>query len=84
MGPVACARINVHYSKTGLKYLKMRTLRSLALKHFSDVEFIPHLWKLGDEGYATMWGSLLLMPLVHRYVRWLYNRCSTVVLFLRK
>ena len=84
MGSVACAEINLHYSKTGLKYIKIRALRGLALKHFSQVEFIPHLWKLGDEGFATMWGSLLLMPCVHRYVRWLYNRCSTVVLFLKK
>ena len=84
MDSVACAKANLHYSRTGLKYLKIRTLRGLALKHFGQVELIPHLWKLGDEGFATMWGSLLLMPRAHRYVRWLHNRCSTVVLFLKK
>lgn len=81
---VACTKINLHYSRTGLKYLKIRTLKDIALKHFSQVELVPHLWKLGDEVFATMWGSLLLMPGVHRYARWLYTSCSTVVLFLKK
>jgi SAM-dependent methyltransferase len=84
MDSVACAKINLHYSKTGLKYMKIRALRVLALKHFNRVELIPHLWRFGDEGYASICGALLLMPRVHRYVRWLYNRCSTVVLFLNK
>lgn len=30
-----------YYSRTGLKYLKIRTLRGLALKHFSEDERIP-------------------------------------------
>ena len=84
MAPVTCARNNLHYSRTGLKHMKIRALRGLALKHFSQVELIPHLWRLGDEVFATMWGSLLLIPGVHRYARWLHNRCSTVVLFLKK
>ena len=56
MDSMACAKINLHYSKTGLKYLKMRILKDLALKHFRQVELVPHLWKLGDEVFATMWG----------------------------
>ena len=84
MNPLACAKINLHYSRTGLKYLNIRALRGFALKHFSEAELIPHLWELADRGCSTMWGSLLLMPRVHRCVRWLYNRCSTVVLFLRR
>lgn len=84
MGPVDCAKINLHYSRTGLKYLKIRALRGLALKHYNEAELIPHLWELRDRGFATMWASLLLMPCVSRSARWLYNRCSTVVLFLKK
>lgn len=84
MNAVACAQSNLHYARTGLKYLNIRALRRLALKHFRQAELTPHLWKLGDEGCATMWGSLLMMPRVHRYVRWLYNRCSTVVLFVKR
>ncbi|MFO0700108.1 MAG: class I SAM-dependent methyltransferase [Nitrospira sp.] len=84
MSALDCARINLHYSKTGLKYLTIGAIRELALKHFKEAKLIPHLWKIGDEACATLWGSLLMMPGVHRYTRWLYSRCSTVVLFLKR
>lgn len=84
MGIVECAKINLHYSRTGLKYLRIRELRGLALKYFSKAELIPHLWEFGDGGYPSKWGRLMLMPLVDRYFLWLYGHCHTVVLFLQR
>ncbi|MDH5738882.1 MAG: class I SAM-dependent methyltransferase [Nitrospira sp.] len=84
MSAVDCARINLHYSRTGLKYLKIRELRGLALKYFSKAELIPHLWEFGDGGGLSKWGVLMLIPLVDRYFRWLYGHCHTVVLFLQR
>lgn len=84
MGPVECAQKNLQYARTGVKYLKPTEIRNIARKYFREVQFIPRLWELGDRGSGSLKAALLVMPVVHRYFSWFYNRFFTVVLFLRK
>lgn len=84
MGATACARHNLHYSRSGLKYPPLKHLLQVARKHFSEVELIPHLWELRDRGIGSLWASLLVAPRFQRYSRWVYGRFVNVVLFLRK
>ena len=79
-----CARHNLHYSRTGLKYPHLKDLLRLARRHFAEVELIPHLWELRDGGIGSLWASALIAPRLRRYSRWLYGRFVNVVLFLRK
>ncbi|MGH7259191.1 MAG: class I SAM-dependent methyltransferase [Nitrospiraceae bacterium] len=84
MGPVECAKSNLHYARTGLNYARLNNILTTAGKYFSHVELVPRLWELYDKGFGSFKGALLITPHVHRYVRWVYSRFLTVVLFLRK
>ena len=66
---------NFDYAHTGINYLPIRTLLTIARRHFSEATLAPQLWTVG--GFR------------HPVVRippfgWLYSRLSTVVLWLRK
>jgi len=81
LGPIACAKVNLHYSRTGTNYLPTKEILRIAARHFREAKLVPHLWELGDEAYLSRRGKLIFaLPGLRR----LYNRCSTVVLWLRK
>lgn len=81
MGPVECAKNNLYYARTGLNYLPTREILKIAARHFRQATPVPHLWELGDDAYLSRRGKLIFgLP----GLRWLYNRCCTVVLWLRK
>lgn len=85
MGPSDRAKINLKYAKTGINYLKIQDLLAIAKKYFSEVQLIPHLWELGDQGSLSLKGRFIHgIPLIKRVFRRIYNHCDTVVLFLRK
>ena len=84
MGPVRCARHNLDYARSGVKYLPLDELETLCRRYYRDVEPVPHLWEVSDRGRGTFKGAFLCMPVVHRFARVLYNRFVRVVLFLRK
>ena len=81
LGPVGRAKINCHYAKTGLNYLKAKDILKISSYYFREAHLFPHLWEMGDHGSLSIKGRLLYGP---RLFRWIYNRCDTVVLWLRK
>ena len=84
MGPVECARNNLHYARTGLNYLKLTDILNIARRHYREVELVPRLWELSDRANGSFKAAMLVTPHFHRYARWLYSRFHIVVLFLRK
>jgi SAM-dependent methyltransferase len=84
MGPIECAKNNLHYARTGLNYLKIKEILNIAGRHYREVELVSRLWELGDQAHAGFTAAMLVTPHFHRYVCWLYSRFCTVVLFLRK
>ena len=85
LGPVARAKINRHYARTGVNYLKIRDILNVSNRHFCEVKLVPHLWEMSNKGDLSVKGRLIHgLPLVRRIFRWIYNRCWTVVLFVRK
>lgn len=79
-----CAKNNVYYTETGLKYLKTSEILKICRANFGYAELLPGLWELGDRGFMSFKGGLLGVPFVKRYYRWLYNRCYQNVLVLQK
>lgn len=84
MGPVECARDNARYARTGLNYMKVKEILNISRRYYREAELMPRLWELGDKANVSFKAAMLLIPHVHRYVRWLYSRFHIVVLFLRK
>jgi SAM-dependent methyltransferase len=81
LGPLGRAKINYHYARTGLNYLNTEQILQISRQYFQQVRLIPELWEMGDYGYISSKGR---RTIIHRFFRWLYNNCDTVVLFLRK
>jgi len=80
LGPFARARQNLEYVKKGVNYLRTAEILRFAHAHFREADLVPHLWQLGNAGYGCQGALCLLLPIY----RALYDKCGTVVLFLRK
>ena len=81
LGPIGRAKINCHYAKTGLNYMKLSAIHDLCRKHFSEVRFIPEFYEMNDGGSFTDKGRRIVNS--DKYRR-LYNNTDHIVLFLRK
>lgn len=84
MAPVERAKKNFHYSRSGLKYPKLKDILTLARAHYRDVDIVARSWERGGHGYISFKGLLLSLPFSQRYYGSLYSRMDTVVLFLQK
>jgi SAM-dependent methyltransferase len=84
MGPIECAKNNLHYAKTGLNYLGLKEILSISRRHYREVKIVSHLWELDDQAHINLKVAMLMIPQLARYVRWLYSQFHIVVLFLRK
>ena len=84
LGVFARAAQNRHYAKHGINYVRLSRLLKMSTRHFSHVSLQPRLWELGADAYTNIRGNLLFTPLLHPLAEWLYSRCFTVVLVLRK
>jgi SAM-dependent methyltransferase len=84
MSAVECARINVHYAKTGLNYLRKGEIIKLSKQHFREVSLAPQTWEIGIKGHTTVKGLLVSAPLIGGRFQRLYSSFYQLVLFLRK
>lgn len=85
LGPVGRAKINLHYARTGLNYLKTKDILEFSSRHFSQAKLIPYFWEMSMNGNLTIKGRLIHgLPLLRPFFHWIYLKFCTVVLWVRK
>lgn len=84
LGVLERAKQNTHYAQHGINYIPLSRLLPEARRYFAEVAINPRLWELGLRAYTNVRGNLLFTPVVRHLAAWIYSRCFTVVLVLRK